>query len=153
MSLSCEKILAHAGTSRHFQCGGSVRITSPQPHHLAGSTGSARSASLKGAPVLLDGNERCLDRRPQPWWQRSEQPLERRLRVAVTQFCSQKRSKSHARFVLCRSRLPVPARLLGVHQGLRQILRRSPMDYLIAGIASVGLFLYLIVALLRPEKF
>jgi len=27
------------------------------------------------------------------------------------------------------------------------------MDYIIAGIASLGLFIYLIVALLRPEKF
>jgi len=27
------------------------------------------------------------------------------------------------------------------------------MDYVIAGIASVGLFLYLIYALLRPERF
>ena len=27
------------------------------------------------------------------------------------------------------------------------------MDYIIAGIASLGLFIYLIYALLRPEKF
>jgi len=27
------------------------------------------------------------------------------------------------------------------------------MDYVIAGIASLGLFVYLIFALLRPEKF
>jgi len=27
------------------------------------------------------------------------------------------------------------------------------MDYIIAGIASVGLFVYLVYALLRPEKF
>jgi len=27
------------------------------------------------------------------------------------------------------------------------------MDYIIAGIASIGLFAYLIYALLRPEKF
>jgi K+-transporting ATPase KdpF subunit len=27
------------------------------------------------------------------------------------------------------------------------------MDYIIAGIASFGLFVYLIVALLRPERF
>jgi len=27
------------------------------------------------------------------------------------------------------------------------------MDYVIAGIASLGLFVYLIYALLRPEKF
>jgi len=27
------------------------------------------------------------------------------------------------------------------------------MDYVIAGIASLGLFVYLVYALLRPEKF
>ncbi|PYT23633.1 MAG: K(+)-transporting ATPase subunit F [Acidobacteria bacterium] len=27
------------------------------------------------------------------------------------------------------------------------------MDYIIAGIASLGLFMYLIYALLRPERF
>jgi len=27
------------------------------------------------------------------------------------------------------------------------------MDYIIAGIASLGLFVYLVYALLRPEKF
>jgi len=27
------------------------------------------------------------------------------------------------------------------------------MDYIIAGLASLGLFVYLIFALLRPEKF
>jgi K+-transporting ATPase KdpF subunit len=42
--------------------------------------------------------------------------------------------------------------VLGVHQGVRQALGRT-MDYLIAGIASLGLFAYLIYALLRPEKF
>jgi K+-transporting ATPase KdpF subunit len=31
--------------------------------------------------------------------------------------------------------------------------RRTTMDYIIAGIASVVLFIYLIYALLRPEKF
>ncbi len=30
---------------------------------------------------------------------------------------------------------------------------RRTMDYIIAGIASLGLFIYLIYALLRPEKF
>jgi len=27
------------------------------------------------------------------------------------------------------------------------------MDYVIAGVASLGLFIYLVYALLRPEKF
>jgi K+-transporting ATPase KdpF subunit len=31
--------------------------------------------------------------------------------------------------------------------------RRKLMDYIIAGIASLGLLVYLIYALLRPEKF
>ena len=43
--------------------------------------------------------------------------------------------------------------LLGLHQGLRQAVRERNMDYIIAGIASLGLFVYLIYALLRPEKF
>lgn len=61
----------------------------------------------------------------------------------------------------------ISADLLGLHQGLRQALtelarttdpearceRGETMDYIIAGIASLGLFIYLIYALLRPEKF
>jgi K+-transporting ATPase KdpF subunit len=43
--------------------------------------------------------------------------------------------------------------LLGFHQGLRQAVGENAMDYVIAGIASIGLFIYLIYALLRPEKF
>jgi K+-transporting ATPase KdpF subunit len=31
--------------------------------------------------------------------------------------------------------------------------RRYSMDYIIAGVASLGLFVYLIFALLRPERF
>ncbi len=45
------------------------------------------------------------------------------------------------------------AAVLGLYEGLRPALRRSNMDYVIAGIASLGLFIYLIYALLRPEKF
>jgi K+-transporting ATPase KdpF subunit len=30
---------------------------------------------------------------------------------------------------------------------------KESMDYIIAGVASLGLFIYLIYALLRPEKF
>ena len=57
--------------------------------------------------------------------------------------------------------------LLGVYEGMRQALARlvshdrrewsgsgrKSMDYIIAGIASLGLFIYLVYALLRPEKF
>jgi K+-transporting ATPase KdpF subunit len=43
--------------------------------------------------------------------------------------------------------------VLGLHQGLRQVVEGTTMDYIIAGIASLGLFIYLIYALLRPEKF
>jgi K+-transporting ATPase KdpF subunit len=53
--------------------------------------------------------------------------------------------------------LPVPVCLLGLHQGLRQALGEITlgkiMDYIIAGITSLGLFVYLLYALLRPEKF
>jgi K+-transporting ATPase KdpF subunit len=50
--------------------------------------------------------------------------------------------------------------VLAHHQGLRQALRSprtqkgsTAMDYIIAGIASVLLFVYLIYALLKPERF
>ncbi|HLK20106.1 MAG TPA: K(+)-transporting ATPase subunit F [Bryobacteraceae bacterium] len=37
---------------------------------------------------------------------------------------------------------------------MRQVIKKDPiMDYIIAGIASLLLFVYLIYALLRPEKF
>jgi len=53
--------------------------------------------------------------------------------------------------------LCISVALLGLHQGLRQALEEhveeETMDYVIAGIASLGLFVYLIYALLRPEKF
>jgi K+-transporting ATPase KdpF subunit len=45
------------------------------------------------------------------------------------------------------------AALLGLREGLRQAVGVEHMDYIIAGIASIGLFVYLIYALLRPEKF
>jgi K+-transporting ATPase KdpF subunit len=45
------------------------------------------------------------------------------------------------------------ARLLGLHQGLRQAVGEIDMDYIIAGVASLGVFVYLVYALLRPEKF
>jgi K+-transporting ATPase KdpF subunit len=34
-----------------------------------------------------------------------------------------------------------------------RVRREKFMDYIIAGIASIGLFVYLVYALLRPEKF
>jgi K+-transporting ATPase KdpF subunit len=42
--------------------------------------------------------------------------------------------------------------------GVRETVSRgwtggAPMDYIIAGIASLGLFVYLIYALLKPERF
>jgi K+-transporting ATPase KdpF subunit len=41
------------------------------------------------------------------------------------------------------------------HQPGRKNHRRKSkiMDYIIAGITSLGLFVYLLYALLRPEKF
>ena len=47
----------------------------------------------------------------------------------------------------------ISACLLDLHEGLRQTVEDNNMDYIIAGIASLGLFIYLIYALLRPEKF
>jgi K+-transporting ATPase KdpF subunit len=44
------------------------------------------------------------------------------------------------------------AGVLGLHQGLRQAVGGT-MDYIIAGITAVFLFVYLVYALLRPEKF
>jgi K+-transporting ATPase KdpF subunit len=49
--------------------------------------------------------------------------------------------------------LCVFADVLGLHKGLRQALGENVMDYMIAGIAALGLFVYLVYALLRPEKF
>jgi K+-transporting ATPase KdpF subunit len=46
----------------------------------------------------------------------------------------------------------VSACLLGFHQSLRQAVG-GKMDYVIAGIASIAVFAYLIYALLKPEKF
>jgi K+-transporting ATPase KdpF subunit len=45
------------------------------------------------------------------------------------------------------------AGFLGLCESLRQAVRRNAMDYFIAGLASVGLFVYLIYALLKPERF
>jgi K+-transporting ATPase KdpF subunit len=42
---------------------------------------------------------------------------------------------------------------LGFYESLRQAVRRTTMDYIIAGIASVALFVYLLYALLKPERF
>jgi K+-transporting ATPase KdpF subunit len=47
----------------------------------------------------------------------------------------------------------LPPRLLVVHESLRPALTEKPMDYIVAGAASLGLFVYLLFALLRPEKF
>jgi K+-transporting ATPase KdpF subunit len=43
--------------------------------------------------------------------------------------------------------------VLGIRKALRQALRGKTMDYLIAGLISAGLFLYLLYALLKPERF
>jgi len=43
--------------------------------------------------------------------------------------------------------------VLGIYKGLRQAVGRITMDYIIAGITAVLLFVYLVYALLRPEKF
>jgi K+-transporting ATPase KdpF subunit len=43
--------------------------------------------------------------------------------------------------------------MLDFHQGLRPALGATIMDYIIAGIAALFLFGYLLYALLRPERF
>jgi K+-transporting ATPase KdpF subunit len=43
--------------------------------------------------------------------------------------------------------------MLVFHKGLRKTVGDPSMDYIIAGIACLGLFFYLIYALLRPERF
>jgi K+-transporting ATPase KdpF subunit len=50
-------------------------------------------------------------------------------------------------------RLRISRGVLVFRESLREIVGGRPMDYIIAGIACVGLFLYLIYALLRPERF
>jgi K+-transporting ATPase KdpF subunit len=59
----------------------------------------------------------------------------------------------NARSILSRYRLHGPVDLLGLRESLRKALRRAAMDYLIAGLASIVLFIYLIYALLKPERF
>jgi K+-transporting ATPase KdpF subunit len=46
-----------------------------------------------------------------------------------------------------------PPDLLGLRESLRKALRRISMEYMIAGLISLGLFAYLIYALLKPERF
>jgi K+-transporting ATPase KdpF subunit len=38
-------------------------------------------------------------------------------------------------------------------EGLRQFVRKPTMDYVIAGLVTVDLFVYLLYALLKPERF
>jgi K+-transporting ATPase KdpF subunit len=59
----------------------------------------------------------------------------------------------NARSFLSRYRLHGPADLLGVCESLRQALRGNTMDYILTGLASAGLFAYLLYALLKPERF
>jgi K+-transporting ATPase KdpF subunit len=59
----------------------------------------------------------------------------------------------NVRSFLSRYRLHGPVDFLGLREGLRQALSGAAMDYLIAGLASIVLFIYLIYALLKPERF
>jgi K+-transporting ATPase KdpF subunit len=43
--------------------------------------------------------------------------------------------------------------VLGIRESVREALRGIFMDYLIAGVVSAGLFVYVLYALLRPERF
>ena len=80
-------------------------------------------------------------------------PGQRNCVTLATRLSSQKGSNSYARSILRRNWWLVLVCLLGLHQGLRQALGGGIMDYIIAGITSLGLFIYLMYALLRPEKF
>ena len=81
------------------------------------------------------------------WWPTAEKRLAAKLRrfgheVIVTE----REINRHARSVLHRNWRAVFVRLLGLHQSLRQalgIIGENIMDYIIAGIASLGLFVYL----------
>jgi K+-transporting ATPase KdpF subunit len=42
---------------------------------------------------------------------------------------------------------------VGLHESLRTALRRIEMEYAIAGVTTIFLFIYLMYALLRPERF
>jgi K+-transporting ATPase KdpF subunit len=42
---------------------------------------------------------------------------------------------------------------VGLHESRGEALRRTEMEYTIAGITAILLFIYLMYALLRPEKF
>jgi K+-transporting ATPase KdpF subunit len=61
--------------------------------------------------------------------------------------------KRNARHFLCRRGLLFFRCLLGPDEGLRQTVGDKSMDYIIAGIACVCLFVYLTYALLRAERF
>lgn len=43
--------------------------------------------------------------------------------------------------------------MLGLYESLRPALGRAILDYIIAGVAALFLFGYLVYALLRPERF
>jgi K+-transporting ATPase KdpF subunit len=109
------------------------------------------SVLRRGSIVVVGGRKRS-------WWPTRDQAFARRLsragfEVIFKKTASKKEEEQNARSVLCRHWLRICASVLGLHSGLRQALRGKPMDYVIAGIASLGLFIYLIYALLRPEKF
>ena len=42
---------------------------------------------------------------------------------------------------------------VGFHKSRRAALRRADVEYAIAGVTAVFLFIYLMYALLRPERF
>ena len=106
---------------------------------------TVRSALKPRSLVVLGGRKR--------WWPTAEKRLASKLRKDGHEVIVIDMEYANAGLVLCGYRLRISARLLGFYQGLRQALGDCFMDYAIAGVASLGLFLYLIYALLRPEKF
>jgi K+-transporting ATPase KdpF subunit len=65
------------------------------------------------------------------------------------------RGSIHARHLICRSCGAVFCRFAGISQkpatGFENT--RWVMDFIIAGLAAVALFFYLLYALLKPERF
>lgn len=86
------------------------------------------------------------------WWPTAEKRWPPNSDAWGTRWLSRKGSNSYARSVLRRNRLSLFVCLLGFYEGLRQVVG-GIMDYIIAGFTSLGLLVYLLYALLRPEKF
>ena len=59
----------------------------------------------------------------------------------------------HVRHRLYRHRGHLLRRLPGLHAGLREVIDPMLFDSILGGVVCVGLLVYLVYALLRPEHF